>query len=189
VWSGSSTYRQTIYANSPSDWYVIANGTSTDGSVLTYPNTGWLSQGKVDDFSVTASSFTTAIPHNSDTTGWAAYDLWFNNWAAEVMIQTDISASSAYDCSAVATATFQGEPWHLCVFGNERVWKHGTDDQHLINESSGTLDIKAFIVWMEANGYLPADSTWTSGSFGFEICDTKGTDARFQVSAFSWTMR
>jgi hypothetical protein len=189
VWGGNSTYRQALHANSPGDWYVTANATNPDGSVLTYPNTGWLSQGKVDGLSVTSSSFDVAIPHDSKTIGWAAYDLWFNNWADEVMIQTDIAANRFYDCTAVATASFQGDPWHLCVFGSERVWKHGTDDNHLINQSSGTINVKEFLVWMEAHGYLPAGSTWTAGSFGFEICNTQGTDERFQVKGFSWSVR
>src|SRR5262249_51823527 len=130
VWGGNSTYKQTIYANNPGDWAVVANASNPDGSVLTYPNTGWLSAGKVDGFSTTTSSFNPTAPHSPQAIGWAAYDLWFNNWNDEVMIQTDISANSPYDCDAVATATFGGDPWHLCVFGSERVWKHGTDDRH-----------------------------------------------------------
>jgi len=66
-------------------------------------------------------------------------------------------------------------------------WKHGTDDAHLINQASGSLDIKAMLVWMEQHGYLPAGSTWTAGSYGFEVCNTSGADAKFQLNAFSWT--
>lgn len=186
VWGGNSTYKQTLYANSPGNWYVIANAVNDSGSVLTYPNTGWHSTGKVDSYSTIVSSFSATLPHNAQAIGWAAYDLWFNNWKDEVMIQTDIDANSSYDCTAVATATFGGDPWHLCVFGSERVWKPGTNDQHLNNQASGTINVKAFLVWMENNGYLPAGSTWTGGSFGFEICNTNGTNQKFQVNAFSW---
>jgi hypothetical protein len=187
VWSGDTSYQQTLYANSPSDWYVTANANTNFGGVLAYPNTGFYMSGAIDSFSSVTSSFSTNFPHNAATAGWAAYDLWFNDWADEVMIQTDISANSDYDCTAVTTATFGGMPWHLCVFGSERVWKPGTDDGHIINQASGTLDIKAFRVWMEQNGYLPAGSTWTAGSYGFEICDTGGTTEKFQVTGFSWT--
>jgi hypothetical protein len=42
------------------------------------------------------------------------------------------------------------------------------------------------LVWMERHGHLPAGSTWTAASFGFEVCDTGGTDAKFSVKDFSW---
>lgn len=191
VWGAAGTnYAQTLHANSPGSWYITASvSNNSSGAVLTYPNTGFSMTGAVDGFSAITSSFSTTIPHNSQTTGWAAYDLWLNNWNAEVMIQTDITANSNYDCRAVTTATFGGEPWHLCVFGSERVWKPGTDDDHLRGQSSGTADIKAFLVWMEQNGYLPARSTWTAGSYGFEVCNTSGGKAEFQVNGFSWSAR
>jgi hypothetical protein len=42
---------------------------------------------------------------------------------------------------------------------------------------------------MEQNGYLPKNSTWTAGSFGFEVCDTGGATETFKVNAFSWTAK
>jgi hypothetical protein len=186
IWSGSSTYKQTLYATSPGDWHVVANANTHFGGVLTYPNTGFNMAGSVDSYSSLTSSYSTTIPDNARTAGWAAYDLWFNNWNDEVMIQTDITANSDYDCTAKTTATIDGQPWHLCVFGAERVWKPGTDDQHLLNRTSGSLNIQAFLTWMQGHGYLPTDSTWTAGSYGFEICDTGGTNETFQVNAFSW---
>jgi hypothetical protein len=191
IWSGDSSYKQTLYATSPSSWYVTADANTNFGGVLTYPNTGFSMSGAVDSYSSLTSSYSTTIPDNAQTAGWAAYDLWFNNWNDEVMIQTDLTVPSNgdYDCTANTTATFGGEPWHLCVFGSERVWKPGTDDQHLRNSTSGTIDIQSFLTWMEQNGYLPAGSTWTAGSYGFEICDTGGAKETFQVNGFSWTAR
>lgn len=189
IWSGNTSYKQTLYARNPGNWYVVANANTHFGGVLTYPNTGFYMTGAVDSFSSITSSFGTVIPDNARTAGWAAYDLWFNNWHDEVMIQTDISANSYYDCTPKTTTTIDGQPWHMCVFGSERVWKPGTDDQHLLNRTSGTIDIQAFLTWMEQHGYLPTGSTWTAGSYGFEICDTGGTNEIFQVNAFSWTAR
>ena len=186
IWAGSATYKQTLYAISPTSWYVVANANTHFGGVLTFPNTGWDMSGAVDSHSAINTSFSTTIPVNAQTAGWAAYDLWFNNWADEVMIQTDITANSYYNCDNKASATFSGQPWHLCVFGSERVWKPGTDDQHLQNRPSGTLDLQPFLTWMEANGYLPAKSTWTAGSYGFEICDTGGASETFRLNSFTW---
>ena len=187
IWAGDSSYKQTLYATNPSSWYVVANANTHFGGVLTYPNTGFAMAGAVDSYSSVTSSYSTTIPTNAQTAGWAAYDLWFNNWNDEVMIQTDITANSYYDCNATTTATIGGQPWHLCVFGSERVWKPGTDDQHLLNQTSGSINIKAFLTWMEQHGSLPSGSTWTAGSYGFEICDTGGANENFQVNSFSWT--
>ncbi len=187
IWAGSATYKQTLYATSPESWYVVANANTHFGGVLTFPNTGWDMSGAVDSYSSVTSSYSTTIPVNAQTAGWAAYDLWLNNWADEVMIQTDITANSYYDCTAKTSATFDGEPWHMCVFGSERVWKPGTDDQHLQNRTSGTINIQEFLTWMEQNGYLPAQSTWTAGSYGFEICDTGGASETFQLNSFTWS--
>ena len=187
VWNASSTYHQTLYATSPDDWYVTANANTGWGGVQTFPNTGFNMTGTVDGYATTTSSWNVTIPtDNTQTAGWAAYDLWFNNWADEVMIQTDLTANSYYDCTAVAETTFGGMPWHLCVFGTERVWKPGTDDSHLINQAAGSVDVRAMLVWMEANGYLPAGSKWTAASFGFEICDTRGNTQSFAVKGFTW---
>ena len=187
IWSGNTSYKQTLYATNPGSWYVVANANTHFGGVLTYPNTGFNMAGAVSSYSSLTSSFSTTIPVNAQTAGWAAYDLWFNNWQDEVMIQTDITANSDYDCTAKTAATIDGQPWHLCVFGSERVWKPGTDDQHLANRTSGTINIQAFLTWMEQHGYLPATSTWTAGSYGFEICDTGGANETFAVNSFSWT--
>jgi hypothetical protein len=186
VWTGQAGYSQTLYANSPGDWYIVANADFGNGGILTYPNTGFWMTNTVDSFSSITSTFNTTFPHDDKTIGWAAYDLWLNDWSDEVMIQTDISANQYYNCEAAATATFSGEPWHLCVFGSEKVWKHGTDDAHLINQASGSVDVKEILVWMEQNGYLPANSTWTAGSFGFEVANTSGVDAKFKVNDFTW---
>jgi hypothetical protein len=189
IWSGDKSYKQILHASNPGNWYVIANANTHFGGVLTYPNTGFWMGGAIDSYSSVTSSFGTTIPDNARTAGWAAYDLWFNSWHDEVMIQTDVNANSFYDCTPKTTATIDGQPWHMCVFGAERVWKPGTDDHHLLNRTSGTIDIKAFLTWMEQHGYLHAGSTWTAASYGFEICDTGGANETFRVNAFSWTAR
>lgn len=186
VWTGNNAYHQTLYANSPGDWEIVANGDFGNGGVQTYPNTGFWMTGALDSSTSITSSFSTSIPHDAQTIGWAAYDLWLNNWANEIMIQTDIAANEWYQCTASASATFNGSPWHLCVYGSELIWKHGTDETHLINESSGSIDVRAMLVWLEQHGYLPAGSTWTAASYGFEVCNTSGVDATFRVNGFSW---
>jgi hypothetical protein len=190
IWNGNASYKQTLYSTNPGSWYVVANANTDFGGVLTYPDAGFYMSGTVSSYSSITSSFSTTIPDNARTAGWAAYDLWFNDWNDEVMIITDFTAPSAYDCAtATVSATIGGQPWHLCVNGSERVWKPGTDDQHLRNQASGTLDIQAFLTWLEQHGYLRSNSTWTAADYGFEICDTGGTNEIFRVNAYSWIAR
>lgn len=190
VWTGEvpPQYSQTLYAFNPGDWYVTANTNSHFGGVIAFPNTGFdMPINPVDSYSSLTSSWNVTIPtDNTKTAGWATYDLWFNNWANEVQIHVDQVANSDYNCTSVASLTVSGEPWHLCVFGSEDVWKMGTSDAAPINEPAGTVNVQAFLTWEEANGYLPKASTWTAGSFGFEITDTEGTTQTFKVNNFTW---
>jgi hypothetical protein len=191
-WSGSPAYKATLTANSPGSWNVSATVKSQQGAILAFPNTGFYMSGAVDSISSLPTSWAASLPASDKlAVGWSAYDLWFNNWADEVMIQVNIQvpADGSYDCTSMASATFAGQPWHLCVFGSERVWKPGTDDRHLINAASGTLDVQPMLTWMEAHSYLPSGSSWTAGSFGFEIASTGGIAAHFAVSAFTWHPR
>ena len=41
--------------------------------------------------------------------------------------------------------------------------------------------------WLEANGYLAANSTFTAISAGWEICSTGGLNETFQMSNYSVT--
>ena len=75
-----------------------------------------------------------------------------------LMIITDMNATSDYNATNVCTATFSGVTWHMQQFGAERVWKMGTDDEHRINQPSGTLNVLEILKWMEQHGYLPANS-------------------------------
>lgn len=190
VWSPIHGWQQTLHANNPGNWYATVNGPAGNTAVVSYPNTG-ASYGEkpLSGFHSITSSFTESMPHNSGTSGWAAYDLWFNNWNDEVMIQHDFTNNGP--CDAVATHTFGGsngvpaQSWHLCVFGSERVWKLGTNDSHLLSERSGSVDILSMLTWMENNGYLPRNSTVTDLSYGFEVCSTGGKSEAFTVSRFS----
>jgi hypothetical protein len=188
IWTNNTGYSQTLTANAPNDWNIVAHANTHFGGVQAFPNTGFNMTGTVNRDTSVTSSWNVTLPENQTTAGWATYDLWFNNWRAEVQIHVDqtVPSQGYYDCKAVAKVTFGGMPWHLCVFGSERVWKMGTDDNHPVNEASGSVSILPILKWMETNGYLPAGSTWTASSFGFEVCDTGGFPETFAVNNFSW---
>jgi hypothetical protein len=195
VWGGVPGGTQKLTAFSPTNWNVVAQvpaSHDSDGGIVSYPDTGfWMGNNTgttpVSSFTSITSSWDVTLPTSSVNAGWAAYDLWFNNWADEVMIRTDVVAPSAYDSSnPVAVVTFGGIPWHLQNFGSERVWTPGTDDAHKINIPSGSVDVQAILTWMMGHGQLPASSVWTAASFGFEIARTGGTNQTYTVNDFAW---
>lgn len=199
-WGAVAGEMQILSANSPGDWKVV-NSTPAGhgGSVTTFPDTGAaFNEAPLSGYSSVTSSFTETMPHNSATSAWAAYDLWFNNWAAEIMIQHDFTSQGP--CTYAAVAQFGGskgvpvQTWGLCTFGSERVWQlvaPGTkagDSGATINESSGSVDIKAMVSYLEnpaAPDAIPANPTITNLSYGWEIASTGSKPETFQISRYT----
>jgi hypothetical protein len=69
-------------------------------------------------------SFSETIGSSSATNAHASFDLWFNDWQNEVMIQTDFAPSGARCDSHEASAAFGDsngvavQKWSLCQFGS-----------------------------------------------------------------------
>ena len=192
-----SSGSQILSANSPGDWQITANWPAGNTGVETYPsldadyheliNGTWVER-PLSDFGTMTSSFSETMNANSGTSAWAAYDIWLNHGADEIMIQHDFANNGA--CTPVATATFGGsggvpvQDWHLCDFGSEKVWKLGTDDSHKVSEQSGSVDIKAMLTWLEDHGYIRQGSTIGDIGYGWEICSTGGVPEDFRVTSF-----
>jgi hypothetical protein len=188
VWNPISGWQQTLTATNPGNWQVTANMPDKNTAVISFPNTGAnYNSPQLSSFPAIYSSFSETMGSSSATNAHAAYDLWFNNWNNEVMIQTDFAPSGARCSSYEASATFGGsngvpiQKWSLCQFGSELIWQMPT------NEASGSVDIKAMTTWLENNGYMPQNSTVTALSYGFEIASTGGQNQTFRVSNFSIT--
>lgn len=187
VWSPTGNWSQTLSANSLQDWQVVANMPKGNTGVISFPNAGVTLHDPVDSFTTTTASFSETMPHNAQTSGWGMFDLWYNNWADEVMVQFDFSNNG--DCDSVASATFDGQAWHLCDFGGGTMaLKLGADEAHKGQENGGTFDLLAMSKWLESTGYLPAGSTWTAISEGWEICSTGSQPETFSNSGFTLTM-
>jgi hypothetical protein len=194
VWSPVDGWSQTLQSANPGDWSVTANMPAGNTAVVSYPNAGTAyGEQPLSSFSRITSSFSENMHATSTTSGWAAYDLWFNNWGDEVMIQHDFAGAGP--CAPVATQTFGGsygvpvQKWIMCRFGSERIWKlaGNSGSESTSNEQSGSVDILSMLTWMENNGLLPKNSTITDLSMGFEICSTGGVPETFTVSSYSIT--
>jgi hypothetical protein len=196
VWNPITGSNQTLTASSPGSWQVTANLPAGHTGVVSYPSIG-ANYGQINDtptqlssFSSIYSSFGENMNATSQSSAWAAYDIWLGQGTSasatnEVMIQQDFAKNGA--CTAVATATFGGaggvpvQKWNLCQFGSELVWKLPT------NEQAGTVDILGMLTWLMTNGYLPQNTGLWSIGYGWEICSTGGLNETFQVSSFSIT--
>lgn len=195
IWNPISGYSQTLHANSPENFEVIARGPTNNTAVVAYPNSGVDADNTalVNRSSSIISTFSETMPHNRRTVAWAMYDLWFNNWKNEVMIQYDFDQPSWDTCNSVADAQFGGssgvprQTWHLCDFGRTLDWKLGPGSRESSppSESSGSVNILAMIKWLENHGYLPPRSTWTALSNGWEICSTGGVNESFTMNSYT----
>jgi len=97
VWNPQTGWSQTLYAVSEGRWWVKANMPSGYTGVISYPDTDILfsnwgggANPTIDSFSYIYSSFVDTVPNNSSTIVDVGYDMWFNSYGNEVMIQTDV---------------------------------------------------------------------------------------------------
>jgi hypothetical protein len=186
VWNPISGYSQTLHSTSPNDWYATANAPAGNTAVLSFPNVSeqYYYTNALTDWSSIYSSFSEDMHPASGTSAEAAYDIWLNNWANEVMIQHDMVNRGT--CPVLATASFGGsggvpvQKWNLCKYNTELIWQLSGP-----GEQSGTVNIMAMLTWLENHGYLPQKSGLTAISYGFEICSTGGKPETFTVSGFS----
>jgi hypothetical protein len=194
VWNPIAGWQQTLYATDPGSWHVTANMPAGNTAVVSFPNTGAdYDEKPLSSFGSVVSSFSETSPgagpgkqNNYDT----GFDLWLNHWNNEVMIQMDnYGSQSVGTCPFIATATFGGsngvpvQHWGLCQFGSELIWQLSQG-----HEPTGSVDILSMLTWLEDARYLPAASTVTAFSYGFEICSTGGQNETFGVNSFSITV-
>jgi len=198
VWSPITGETQTLQANSPGDW-KITNSTPTNpsGAVTAFANTGApFNEQPLSSFSELIGSFSETMPHTLGTSAWATYDNWFDNGRYEVMIQHDFVGNGP--CDYVAVATFGGsngvpaQLWGLCTYGSELIWKLAAPgstvgSNQTVNESSGSVDIKAMIQYLVDHAYMDPDPTISNLSYGWEICSTGGSAQTFTVTSYSLT--
>jgi hypothetical protein len=221
VWNPPSTWSQTLYTTNPGSWYSVANfPTDSSGAIHTYPSMTiqYCCSGSedptLDSYSYMYSSFSTTPDTASTTVTDAGYDNWMNNWANEVMIQTqlinDSRCTDYFLHTVVSNVQFGGtngiptNTWNLCQSANypgtvELVWQlTDSNDSKNFGISSGGVDIYAMLKYLEGNtacysssgpgtACLPAGSTFTQTTFGWEISGTGSLSKQFTVNSLTFT--
>ena len=141
VWNPVSGASQALTATDPGNWSVQANMPAGNTAVVSYPDVQQLySNTALSSLSSLTSSFSEAMNPNPATKAEAAYDIWLNNWANEVMIWVDNQRQSFGSDTNLGSVTIAGQQF--------TVYHNGGPGAQLIvslngNEKSGTVDILA----------------------------------------------
>ena len=200
VWNPPSSWSQALFTTGPGDWYAIANfPTDRSGAIHTYPSMTiqYCCSGSenptLDSYSYMYSSLSTTPDTASTTVTDAGYDNWMNDWANEVMIQTQLintEPCTGYFAHTVATSVSFGgtngvpvNTWNLCQSANypgtvELVWQL-TDPGGSKNfgDSSISVDIYAMLKYLEGN-----TACYSSSGPG-----TGGLNKQFTVNSLTFT--
>ena len=184
MWNANAySVKQTLYACSHSNWYVVAdmNNDSGDGAVKTYPDVQKnFSEPAISSFHSISSTFAETGPGTGIYED--AYDIWINGVASsgstELMIWTD-NFHQVPAGSVQATATLGGRTY--------KVWKTGSYIAFAAsaNFSSGTLNLLQFFNWVMAKGWMRASSTLGQIDYGAELVSTNNVPATFTFTNFS----
>jgi len=178
--------KQTIWANSSSDWGVVSTMAAGNTAVLTYPNLGQVyGDQPISHFKQVSDNFTESMPRSiKGLSAEAANDVWLNNYKIEMMIWVDNIGRSLAGSTRVGSATIFGQQFSVWKYGNSEFI---FDLNH--NETSGSTHILASIAWLVQHGQVPAGPELTQAEFGWEIASTGGQAASFSMSKYALISR
>ncbi len=187
VWGGAAD-SQCLTAYSISNWSVVSTQPATSG-VKSYPNTGIVNVNKsVGSISTFTSSFGVTVPSSGD---WeVAYDIWVPSeimlWMYKQGNVGPIAEAWNDDGTPVASATnvtVGGHTWDVYHGGNNVV-----SFIRKTNTTSGTVDVKAILNWIVAQGWISSSGIVGASQFGFEISGTGSQPLPFSCNSFSMTV-
>jgi hypothetical protein len=165
-------------------WNHIGTASNTgDGAVKTYPNVHKDYSGRtISSFPRLTSTYAATAPGVGIYD--VAYDLWLNGVPNdEVMIWTD-NHNQVPAGSRVATGvSLSGHSWDVyATSGNGYLAFVPSGGA---SYTSGTLDLKAMLNYLVAQGRVAASSTVDQICYGVEIVDTGGSPATWRFTDFS----
>jgi hypothetical protein len=177
IW-GSGAGTQTIWANSFSNWGVLANHPNT-GGVKSYPNSTRAINRTIGSLGTLTSSFNVTVPNSGAYT--SAYDIWANNHAYEIMLWMNKVGPVGPLGSLQTTATVGGHTWQ--VYNGSNGANAVFSFVRTSNTNAGTVDILAIMNWIRARGWF-GDVTVGDVQFGYEITSSAG-GLNFTTNSFS----
>lgn len=185
---------QTLFAYSPSEWYVVADHSRADvrpGSVKSYPDTQRnFTDRPISSFKKILSSYNMTNPPVGE---WnATYDIWIggigSKSTAEVMIWTDhrypasIPPSNALETKKVTIDGLAYTAWR-------RKNGNGGDYIALVLDTKrawGTVDLLKVFNWLVSVGWLKATDLVAAIEYGVEISNTPaGSPQVFRLNNYT----
>lgn len=201
---------ETVNANSPGDWDVVANAKPYGYSgVQTFPdvqqlmndwgNGGWGNCGSSCSDTPLASltslkvNYAESSPQDANSIYEYAPDVWDDNYGSDVMFWADTHGrcnEGAFGSTVLGHAVLDGQNWTVHRyggFGAEIIFvldgSGGTGT--CAQQSSGTIDIKAGFNWLTANGFVTGPVVLSQLNTGWEI--TSADNTTFRVTNYSIT--
>lgn len=188
IW-GSGYGSQCITVNAYNNWYVDANHPNTSG-IKSYPNVERQVNLNVDNMGQVSSTFGVSRPNGGSYS--TTYDIWYNNYAYEVMLWMNYTGAvgpiaSSYNCNGACP-----EATNVNVGGHTWNVYRGSNGSNAVfsflrtsNTNSGTVDITTISQWIRNRGWF-GNVNLHSIQLGFEITSTSGNQ-RYSVTNFSVT--
>jgi hypothetical protein len=190
MWSGDAG-PQTITACAWNRWTVVSNqpGTGTDDGVKTYPDTQRHVSLPVASLSSLPSSFDVTVPPGGGTVPargkqWnAAYDLWLDNWATEVMVWNTWTMNWQYwyNVRGGVDAVIDGVTYHAFTNGSAVWFVRATPTD------KGTVDLAHLLQWAVAKGWIRPSAVLQEVEYGFEVAYT-GEPTAFTLNDYTLTL-
>ena len=177
VW-GSGAGTETIWANSYSDWGVVANHPNT-GGVKSYPHCSKMINMKLSALKSVISIYSVSVPNSGAYE--TAYDIWCDNHAYEIMVWCTKTGAVGPIGSSQGSAVIGTDTWtaYKGSNGSNQVFSF----LRTSNIATDTIDVLAVLNWIKNKGWF-ADATLGDVQFGFEITSSSG-GLNFNCTNFS----
>jgi Domain of unknown function (DUF4082) len=190
VWNsgGADYWSQTLTIVTPGNWGITANiSDGGSGAVISYPDVEQLYNEKpLSSWTDITSSYSETMNANPGSWTEAAYDIWLNQFANELMIWVDTTPLQR------ATLNYDLHYGQVTIGGLLFDYYHGGGAAEIIyclvtNMQAATIDVLGVLRHAEANGLLPANSNLTALEFGWEIANTGAGPQTFELFSYSIT--
>lgn len=201
---------QTLYANNPGDWQVVADAVPYGYlGVQTFPDvqqlfnnwtgTDWNcgsaacsdTKTPLDSLSTLAVTYAETSPQDPLSIYQFSPDLWLDNYGSDIMFWVDVHGrcdEGAFGGTVLGHTVIDGQGWTVHRYGNAGaeiifVLDGPGGAGTCANQSSGTINVKAGVDWLVAGGFVQGAPVVAQLNTGWEI--TSADNTTFQVTGYS----
>jgi hypothetical protein len=179
-WNTAQAGPQRIWADSFHFWGVESRQ-SLPISVKTYPSVQRnYPNVPISSFARLTSTFAESMPGTQRFGAEAAYDIWLDGFAIEVMIWVDNHGRTPSG-GLIAQVRLNHQEFGVYRNGAAMFSFTLTGQQ----ETAGKVDILAFLRWLVGHHYLQASDGLRQLDFGWEIATTDGTTLDFRMRQYA----